>query len=75
MITLNQLLPRQAGKVVSIRTIGPVTSRLMAMGFLPGVSIRVVDVAPLGDPMMVQMDGCRLSLRREEAAALAVERT
>ncbi|MHB1158680.1 MAG: FeoA family protein [Phycisphaerales bacterium] len=75
MMTLNQLLPRQAGRVISVRSIGPVTGRLLAMGILPGVLIRVVGVAPLGDPMMVQLDGCRLSLRLEEAAALTVEPT
>ena len=75
MTTLNQLLPRQTGRIVSIHRVGSVTGRLLAMGLLPGVLIRVVGVAPLGDPMMVQFDGCRLSLRLEEAAALIVEPT
>ncbi len=73
MMTLDQLLPRRTGRIVSIRSGGPVTGRLLAMGLLPGVLIHVVGVAPLGDPMMVQFGGCRLSLRLEEAATLTVE--
>jgi ferrous iron transport protein A len=71
--TLNQLGPRQSARITAVRHDGPVTSRLMALGCLPGAMVQVLRVAPLGDPIMVQLGGCRLSLRRDEAAALAVE--
>ncbi len=41
--------------------------RLMELGFLPGTSVVVRAVAPMGDPLDVSVRGCRFSLRRAEA--------
>lgn len=46
--------------------------RLCEMGFVPGVSVRVVRYAPLGDPMEVELYGSHVSLRKSEAALLRV---
>lgn len=70
---LNELKKRQAGRIVGFRGEMATTQRLMAMGMLPGRSVEVVQVALFGDPVTVQMDGSRLSLRRQEASALQVE--
>jgi ferrous iron transport protein A len=48
--------------------------RLLAMGLTRGVSIEVTRCAPMGDPIEVQVRGYSLSLRKEEAATLIVER-
>ena len=47
--------------------------RLLDMGIVPGVEIRVQRVAPLGDPVDVLVKGYHLSLRKEEARAITVE--
>jgi Fe2+ transport system protein FeoA len=47
--------------------------RLMELGLLPGTRLEVINVAPLGDPLELRVRGARLSIRREEAATLAVE--
>jgi DtxR family Mn-dependent transcriptional regulator len=47
--------------------------RLLDMGIVPGVDVQIQKVAPLGDPVDVLVKGYHLSLRREEAAAIAVE--
>jgi DtxR family transcriptional regulator, Mn-dependent transcriptional regulator len=47
--------------------------RLLDMGIVPGVEIHIQKVAPLGDPVDVLVKGYHLSLRREEAKAIAVE--
>jgi len=44
-----------------------VRSRLLEMGLVPGERVRLVNVAPLGDPLDVFVKGFHLSLRREEA--------
>ena len=46
--------------------------RLLEMGLLEGDEIEVVGFAPLGDPMEVRLRDYRLSLRRSEAAHIAV---
>jgi Fe2+ transport system protein FeoA len=47
--------------------------RLMELGLLPGTTVEVVRVAPLGDPLELRVRGCLLSIRREEARAIDVE--
>jgi len=42
------------------------------MGLLPGTRVRVVRVAPLGDPIELRVRNYSLSLRRVEAAKIAV---
>jgi ferrous iron transport protein A len=46
--------------------------RLMSLGLTPGTAFSVVKVAPLGDPVEIEVRGFRLSLRRSEAACIEV---
>ena len=66
-MTLKDLKPGQEGVVASIAATGPMKRRLMDMGITPGVAVRVVKAAPLGDPVEVNVRGYELSLRKEEA--------
>ena len=45
----------------------------MEMGLLPGTPVRIVRIAPLGDPMELRLREYSLSVRRSEAAQIAVE--
>jgi ferrous iron transport protein A len=47
--------------------------KLMEMGCLPGVKVRFNFSAPFGDPVCVSVSGYQLSLRLEEAAAIAIQ--
>jgi ferrous iron transport protein A len=47
--------------------------KLMEMGFLPGERVTVEQVAPLGDPMAIQIAGYAVSLRLNEASKIFVE--
>jgi len=49
-----------------------VSLRLLEMGLTPGTAVRVVGRAPLGAPLELELRGYRLSLRRAEAARVAV---
>ena len=44
------------------------------LGFTLGTEITVLRVAPLGDPLTVQIRGYQLSLRRREAEAILMRR-
>ena len=48
--------------------------RLLEMGLTPGVEVAVVGMAPLGDPLELELRGYRLSVRRSEAARVQVDR-
>ena len=47
--------------------------RLMEMGLLPGSVVKVERKAPLGDPLVLSVDGYQLSIRKAEAALVAIE--
>jgi ferrous iron transport protein A len=46
--------------------------RLMEMGLVPGTAVRVVSVAPLGDPLTLELRSSKLSIRKREAAQVLV---
>ena len=48
--------------------------KLLAMGLIRGTEITVERIAPLGDPVEIQVRGFSLSLRKDEASALLMER-
>lgn len=48
--------------------------RLMALGLTRGVKFDIVRFAPLGCPMLINVRGSQLSLRKDEACALELER-
>ena len=48
--------------------------KLLSMGLTPGVELEVVRVAPMGDPVEVRVRGTSVTLRKDEAAALRMER-
>ena len=43
------------------------------MGLTPGTEFTVIRVAPLGDPVEIQVRGFHLSLRKQEADTLIIE--
>lgn len=72
-MTLKEMKPGQSGKVISVGENGPLKRRIMDMGITPGVEVKVVKVAPLGDPVEIHIRGYELSLRKEEAARIEVQ--
>ena len=58
--------------VLAVHGKSAVTKRLMEMGVVPGVSIRVVKWAPFGDPIEIRLRGYSLAVRRNEAEAVEV---
>ncbi len=66
-MTLAQLPVGASAKVARIEGTDELACRLMEMGLTPGVELRVVGTAPLGDPLELEVRGYRLSLRKSEA--------
>ena len=62
-----QLAIGQSGRVARVAGAGDVGQRLLEMGITPGVELRCLGKAPLGDPLEFELRGYRLSLRRREA--------
>lgn len=72
MPSLEQVAVGQTVSVVDVPGDDLVSLRLLEMGLTPGVRVSVVAVAPLGDPLELNVRGYRLSIRRREAALVAV---
>lgn len=71
--TLNDLKVGEHAQVVSLDADDSINQRLMVMGLLPEMSVTMVQVAPFGDPIAIEFEGRRVSLRRAEAAGVVVE--
>lgn len=75
MTRLSEIQPGQSARVLQILDNQDIGRRLLEMGITPGVTIRLRQSAPLGDPLEYELRGYRLSLRRREAAQIEVELT
>lgn len=73
MKTLNDIPVGKTVKVVKLLGEGPLKRRIMDMGILKGTEITVVKIAPIGDPIEVNLRGYDLSIRKSEAANIEVE--
>ena len=71
---LTELSTGQCGRVRRIEGAAGIRVRLQEMGLIRGTTVQFVRVAPLGDPIEVRVRGYNLSLRRQEADAVIVER-
>ena len=66
----------EEGKEATIKEIcGPnsVRTRLIEMGLVRGIKVRMLGRAPLGDPIEIRVRGCALALRVEEAKQILIE--
>lgn len=70
---LAALRPGDRAKVVQVHGQGATSARILEMGLTPGVVVKVVGTAPLGDPIELEVRGYRLSLRRSEAGNVEIE--
>ena len=70
---LGELKPKDKGIIRKIEKSGSLKRKLLDMGVIPGSSIEIVKLAPLGDPVDVKIRGYHLSLRKEEASQILVE--
>ena len=72
MANLDQLRAGQRARIAAVEGTDSLVQRLMEMGLLEGEEVEVLGFAPLGDPMEIRLRDYRLSLRRAEAARVAV---
>src|SRR5512145_3066865 len=71
---LSTLRPGESGLVREVGGRGVLRQRLLDMGLVPDVVIRVERWAPTGDPIWVSVEGSHLALRKSEAASVLVAR-
>ena len=73
---MKTLKDARVGQTVVVKKLygdGPVKRRIMDMGITKGVQMHVRKVAPLGDPMELNVRGYELSVRKADAAMIELE--
>ena len=73
MKTLKEAKVGSTVKIVKLHGEGAVKRRIMDMGITRGVEVYIRKVAPLGDPVEVNVRGYELSLRKADAEMIEVE--
>lgn len=73
MKTLKQARIGSTSTVVKVHGEGALRRRIMDMGITKGVEIYIRKVAPLGDPIEINLRGYELSLRKADAEMIEIK--
>ena len=73
MKTLSQVKVGETARVVKLHGEGALKRRIMDMGITKGVEVYLRKVAPLGDPMEINVRGYELSIRKADAEMIEIE--
>lgn len=72
MSTLDTLELGTKVRIKGIEKGSVVKRKLLDMGVTPGVEVKIVGKAPMGDPINIELRGYKLTLRKNEAKAILV---
>ena len=73
MKTLKDLAVGQTGVITKIGTTGALRQRFMDMGITKGTGVKVIKIAPLGDPIEIEIRGYNLSVRKGDAEKIEIQ--
>ena len=73
MKTLKDSLPGETVTVKKLHGTGALRRRIMDMGLTKGTAVHVRKVAPLGDPIEINLRGYELSLRKSDAEMIEID--
>lgn len=70
--TVSQLRKGEKGIITEI-DVDLLPLKLLEMGCLPGNTVELLQIAPLGDPFYLDINGARLAIRKETAQLIKIE--
>ncbi len=71
-LKLNQVRVGRSVRVVRVLGEGALRQRILDMGLTKNAEVKVLKMAPFGDPIEITVRGFQLSLRKAEAACIEV---
>ena len=71
-MTLRDLKPGEEARIETVGGEGALRQHFLDMGVIPGAEVRLIKLAPLGDPMELQIHGYELTLRLADAEKIGV---
>lgn len=72
-MTINDLKIGQSGVISTVGGEGSLRLRFLDMGLIPGTKVTLQKVAPMDDPIQIQLRGYELTIRREDAMKIELE--
>ena len=73
MKTLKELRIGESGTIEHMKVSGALKRRFMDMGITKGTEVKVIKIAPLGDPIEIEIRGYNLSVRKEDADNIEIK--
>ena len=71
-MTLFDLKIGQSGRIKAVHGEGPLRLRLLDMGLIPRTEVRLITIAPMGDPLEISVRGYDLTLRADDARKIEI---
>ena len=72
-MTLNDLAIGKEAVITAVNGESALRLRLLDMGLIPGTTVKVIKIAPLGDPIEITLRGYELTIRREHAKKIIIK--
>ena len=72
-MTIDDLKIGQSGVIAQVGGEGALRLRFLDMGLIPGTNVTLEKVAPMGDPIQIQVRGYELTIRREDAQKITLK--
>ena len=73
MATMDRLQPKQSAYIKTVGGDGALRNHLLDMGLTPGTEVTLQKIAPMGDPVQIELRGYELTLRLDEARKIEIE--
>ena len=73
-MTMDELKPKQSAYIRSVGGAGALRHHLLDMGLTPKTEVTLQKIAPMGDPVQIELRGYELTLRVDEAQKIMVEK-
>ena len=73
-MTMDELKPKQSAYIRSVGGVGALRHHLLDMGLTPKTEVTLQKIAPMGDPVQIELRGYELTLRVDEAQKIMVEK-
>ena len=72
-MTMDELKPKQSAFIRSVGGTGALRHHILDMGLTPKTEVTLQKIAPMGDPVQIELRGYELTLRLDEAQKITVE--
>lgn len=73
MTNLSQIKAGNKAVIKHLECDGALRQRFIDMGLFKGTNVKVNSFAPLGDPMIIEVNDCKIAIRKNEAQKIIIQ--